>query len=135
MHAVWGQLAPQVRDELCSFAQAQSYEEASSIAKKDQLLAFARQLFAPSKEAAVVRPLCALLGYLHSASHDYLESNPAANTLARHEGNVGALGLLQTCAECPELTKYQALFDMRSMFDRYRLAFFMNAAHNAHRGQ
>ena len=135
MHAVWGQLQPEVREELCSFAQAQSYEEASSIARKQQLLAFARQLFVPSKEAVVVRPLCVFLGYLHSAGHDYLHSNPPAETLAHHEGHVGALGLLRACAECPELTKYQALFDMRSMFDRYRLAFFMNGAHNAHRGQ
>ena len=35
MHAVWEQLAPEVRDELCSFAQAKSHEETSSIAKKE----------------------------------------------------------------------------------------------------
>ena len=33
--------------------------------------------------------------------------------------------------ERPGITKYQALFEAEEVFDRYRLAFFMNTAHNA----
>ena len=45
-----------------------------------------------------------------------------------HEGHRGGLELLHPCPHDATQTKYQALFDPDPMFDRYRMAFFMNAA-------
>ena len=72
MRCIWEHTPAAVRDELCSFAQAQSFEQAKSMAKKNQLMEFAKKLFAESNEAALVRPLCVLLGYLQNADQNYL---------------------------------------------------------------
>ena len=54
--------------------------------------------------------------------------------MQQYEGDTGSLELLQPCEERPEITKYQALFEPDASFDRYRLAFFLNSAHNAGAG-
>ena len=115
MRCIWEHTPAAVRDELCSFAQAQSFEQAKSIAKKNQLVEFAKKLFVESNEAALVRPLCVLLGYLHNADQNYLHGRFSADELVRFEGSTGSLELLHACSGFPGLSKYQALFDTRAV--------------------
>ena len=133
--AVWDQLHPPLQEELKDFVEYQQIELKRSNVLKDQLLAFAAELFVPDREATVVRPLCMLLGYLDRADRDFLRFSPSSTDVPTHEGTVGDLALLHPCAENASITKYQALFDQSCRYDRYRLAFFMNGAHNAYAGR
>ena len=132
---LWGGLEQFLQAELISFVQQQRCELKQSNVLTNQLLSCAKQLFRPAREASVVRPLCVLLGYLHPTDFDFLNTSPSSAEVLTHEGDKGDLALLHPCAENGLVTKYQALFDPSEMYGKYRLAFFMNGAHNAHAGR
>eukprot|EP00972_Heterocapsa_arctica_P073107 10798245-Heterocapsa_arctica.AAC.1 len=58
-----------------------------------------------------------------------LEAPAGDVELLEQGGGTGDLEFLHPCVECPEISKYQAVFD------KYRLAFFLNSSHNASEGK
>ena len=72
------------------------------------------------------------LDYLLPNAPDNLHLQEADPTgfLTSSEGGRGSLELLHPCPECPSMTKFQTLFVPDPMFDKYRLAFFLNSANN-----
>ena len=57
-----------------------------------------------------------------------MQDADSSDVLTIFEGERGALELLHPCPECPSLTKFQCLFVLDPIFDKYRQAFFLNAA-------
>ena len=91
----------------------------------------AKEVFQPLQED-VVQSLCVHFNYLLPNAPDNLhlhEADPIC-FLTSFEGGRGSLELLHPCPECPCMTKFQILFVPDPMFDKYRLAFFLNSANN-----
>ena len=94
-----------------------------------QLKQVTRQIFQPAFEMSIVRPLCIQLHYLKPESPINLLEVPIEGVAQQiYEGCRGNLELLHPCIENTSINKYQALFDPDPVYDRYRLAFFLNAA-------
>ena len=94
-----------------------------------QLTQITRQIFQPALEISIVRPLCIQLDYLKPESPINLLEVPIEGVAQQiYEGCRGNLELLHPCIEKTAMNKYEALFDPDPVCDRYRLAFFLNAA-------
>ena len=132
---LWKCLPPVLQEDLESFVQFQSYEAQVKELRTARALRFARELFRIDLEETLVRPLSLLVGYLSTTSAHVLELEAGSAAAEELEGPVGGLELLHPCREQPDLTKYQALFNADPAFDRYRLAFLLNAAHAGGRCQ
>ena len=127
--SLWAALPQDVQDECLQLASAKHYEQQKSAHLLDRLRVFFKALFQVEHEQSVVRLLCIQLDYLQpSAPSSLLTAEACSADLLVHEGNRGSLELLHPCPHDASLTKYQASFDPDPMFDRYRMAFFMNAA-------
>jgi len=132
---LWQSLDADLRRDVHDLASMKNYERQNDEQLMQQLRVFMRRIFHPDFEYAIVRTLCIHLNYLQpEAPPDLLCVSPAAPNLVAHEGPRGSLELLHICPENPNIIKYQALFDADPVYDRYRLAFFLNAA-NQHDGQ
>ena len=81
-------------------------------------------LFVPSKEPHVIRPLCVMLGYVSTSTIDFLSLNAMEHNLIEYEKDVGDLMLLHTCSENTVMSKYQFLFTQDNRNTRYRRSFF-----------
>ena len=132
---LWRALPAHVREDVLALATMKQHERAIDAQQLEQLKKLFREIFIPAHAVSVVRILCVLLDYLlPSAPLQLLSMPPETPELQRHEGQRGSLEVLHACSENLSLTKYQALFNPDVLYDRYRIAFFMNAA-NQHAEQ
>ena len=132
---LWRALPAHVREDVLALATMKQHERANDAQLLEQLKKLFREIFIPAHAESLVRILCIMLDYiLPSAPLELLSMAPETPELQTHEGQRGSLELLHPCAENPTLTKYQALFNPDVLYDRYRIAFFMNAA-NQHASQ
>jgi hypothetical protein len=132
---LWQTLPMSTRDEFSELATLKYYERATDERLMAKLRGLLSRIFVPEFEYSIVRSLCIHLDYLQStAPENLLSLGPVEVNSYLYEGDRGHLQLLHACAVNPTMTKYQALFVPEAMFDRYRLAFFLNSA-NQHGGQ
>ena len=119
-------LPAQVHADVRELARETRAQEQHHKDLRERLKVLLSQIFKPQYEETVVRMLCIQLNYLEPTAPDsLLQLSPNSQTLREYEGDRGGLDLLHACAERRSLTKYQALFDEASIFDRYREAVFL----------
>ena len=126
---LWDALSSQIREDVHSLAVMKQYETANASRVLELLRLFFQEIFQPAHAETVVRCLCIQLDYLQpTAPDDLLNVPPSTPGLRAHEGPRGNLELLHPCAENTTMTKFQALFDSDPVYERYRIAFFLNSA-------
>ena len=97
--AIWQHIPPRLMQELQDFAQFRRVEDEQREKISQELHVFCRAFFHEGNEAELVRPRCALLGYLQNvAAYDMLRAPVDLAAAQRLEGSVGDLELLHTKA-------------------------------------
>ena len=126
---LWQCCPDDVKESLLGFSRSRQLERDQQSLSTQELISFCHELFVPG-HANLVRDLCVHLNYLSSTTPEgvTLQTVDCSDLAMSCEGERGALELLHPCLECPSVSKFQCLFVPDPIFDKYRQAFFLNAA-------
>ena len=126
---LWKCCPDDVKESLLGFSKTRQVERDQQTLLTQELISFSHDLFVP-EHVNLVRDLCVHLNYLLPTTPEglSLQAGDSGDLLTIFEGERGALELFHPCPEYPSLTKFQCLFMPDPIFDKYRQAFFLNAA-------
>ena len=82
---LWNSLPISIQSELQLFVAAQKKEELQETHLMSNLDNIYEQIFVPSKEQHVIRPLCVMLGYLSTSTIDFLSLNAMEHNFIEYE--------------------------------------------------